>query len=183
MSRQRQRLINTSETRVTRITNGDSDSASRLPERRGLENGMGGAERGLNGRCRLQGGVESGNETENENEDNENNENDGEGEEEEEGEEDGGPLVPFKIPGNTLRVLTRMPLKNTVRSLWRPDSNIPLLFSLSIFRPFFSDFLTLSSVTVPLSLSFSLSPSLSPSFPLFLFLSLFLSLSLSLSLW
>lgn len=91
---QRQRLINTTETRVNRITNGDSDSATRAQGRRGLENGMG-AELGLNGRCRLQR-LESGNETENENEDNENNENDEEGE----GEDDSsGPLVPFKIPG------------------------------------------------------------------------------------
>lgn len=92
---QRQRLINTTETRVNRITNGDSDSAARAQGRRGLENGMGGAEQGLNGRCRLQR-LESGNETENENEDNENNENDEEGE----GEDDNnGPLVPFKVPG------------------------------------------------------------------------------------
>lgn len=92
---QRQRLINTTETRVNRITNGDSDSAARAQGRRGLENGMGVAEQGLNGRCRLQG-LESGNETENENEDNENNENDEEGE----GEDDSnGPLVPFKVPG------------------------------------------------------------------------------------
>ncbi|CAB1344616.1 unnamed protein product [Coregonus sp. 'balchen'] len=51
---ERQRVINTSETRVNQhITNGDSDSAAaRAPERRGLENGRtGGAERGLNGRC------------------------------------------------------------------------------------------------------------------------------------
>lgn len=90
---QRQRLINTTETRVNRITNGDSDPAARAQGRRGLENGMGVAEQGLNGRCRLQR-LESGNETENENEDNENNENDGEG------EDDGdGPLVPFKVPG------------------------------------------------------------------------------------
>ncbi len=92
---QRQRLINTTETRVNRITNGDSDSAARAQGRRGLENGMGGAEQGLNGRCRLQR-LESGNETENENEDNENNENDEEGE----GEDDNnGPLLPFKVPG------------------------------------------------------------------------------------
>ncbi|KAG7238193.1 hypothetical protein INR49_031108 [Caranx melampygus] len=91
---ERQRLINTTETRVNRITNGDSDSAARSQGRRGLENGMGGAEQSVNGRCRLQR-LESGNETENENEDNENNEND----EEREGEDDnGGPLVPFKIP-------------------------------------------------------------------------------------
>lgn len=90
---QRQRLINTTETRVNRITNGDSDPTARAQGRRGLENGTGVAEQGLNGRCRLQR-LESGNETENENEDNENNENDGEG------EDDGnGPLVPFKVPG------------------------------------------------------------------------------------
>lgn len=95
VSLQRQRLINTTETRVNRITNGDSDSGARAQGRRSLENGMGGAEQGLNGRCRLQR-LESGNETENENEDNENNENDEEGE----GEDDGkGPLVPFKVPG------------------------------------------------------------------------------------
>ncbi|GAA6225861.1 sodium/potassium/calcium exchanger 3-like [Lates japonicus] len=106
---ERQRLINTTETRVNRITNGDSDSASRTQGRRGLENGMGGAEQGLNGRCRLQR-LESGNETENENEDNENNEND----EEREGEDDsGGPLVPFKVPAgvcNKLKWLTMWPL-------------------------------------------------------------------------
>lgn len=92
---QRQRVINTTETRVNRITNGDSDSSARAQARQGLENGMGGADQGLNGRYRLQG-VDSENETENENEDNENNENDEEGE----GEDDKhGPLVPFKIPG------------------------------------------------------------------------------------
>uniref|UniRef100_A0A673BDA6 Solute carrier family 24 member 3 n=1 Tax=Sphaeramia orbicularis TaxID=375764 RepID=A0A673BDA6_9TELE len=62
--------------------------------RRGLENGMGGAEQGLNRRCRLQR-LESGNETENENEDNDNNENDEEGEDDNE-----GPLVPFRPPVN-----------------------------------------------------------------------------------
>ncbi|XP_070836477.1 sodium/potassium/calcium exchanger 3-like [Chaetodon trifascialis] len=106
---ERQRLINTTETRVNRITNGDSDSAARAQGRRGLENGMGGAEQGLNGRCRLQR-LESGNETENENEDNENNENDGEGE----GEDDSnGPLVPFKVPAgvcNKLKWMTMWPL-------------------------------------------------------------------------
>lgn len=86
---QRQRLINTTETRVNRITNGDSESASRAQGRRGLENGMGGVEQSVNGRCRLQ-------RLENENEDNENNENDEEGEGE---DESGGPLVPFKVPG------------------------------------------------------------------------------------
>lgn len=90
---QRQRLINTMETRVNRITNGDSESAARAQGRRGLENGMGGVEQGVNGRCRLQ---RLENETENENEDNENNENDEEGEEEDDKE---GPLVPFKVPG------------------------------------------------------------------------------------
>uniref|UniRef100_A0A673BEN4 Solute carrier family 24 member 3 n=1 Tax=Sphaeramia orbicularis TaxID=375764 RepID=A0A673BEN4_9TELE len=100
---ERQRLINTTETRVNRITNGDSESAGRTQGRRGLENGMGGAEQGLNRRCRLQR-LESGNETENENEDNDNNENDEEGEDDNE-----GPLVPFRPPG-TLKWLTMWPL-------------------------------------------------------------------------
>lgn len=93
LHRQRQRLINTTETRVNRITNGDSDSAARALGRRGLENGIGNVEQGLNGRCRLQQ-LESG--VENENEDNENNENDEEGEGEDDNE---GPLVPFRAPG------------------------------------------------------------------------------------
>uniref|UniRef100_A0A3Q2SX20 Solute carrier family 24 member 3 n=1 Tax=Fundulus heteroclitus TaxID=8078 RepID=A0A3Q2SX20_FUNHE len=93
---ERQRLINTTETRVNCITNGDSDSAARVARRQGLENGTGGAEQGFNGRCRLQR-LESGNETENE--DNENNENGEEGEGE---EDDKGPLVPFKVPGTTI---------------------------------------------------------------------------------
>lgn len=89
---QRQRLINTTETRVNRVTHGDSDSVVRVQVRRGLENGMGGAEQGLNGRCRLHR-LESGTKTENENEDNDN-------DEEREGEDDNeGPLVPFKVPG------------------------------------------------------------------------------------
>lgn len=91
---QRQRLINTTETRVNRITNGDSDSVVRVQLRQALENGMSGVEQGLNGRCRLQR-LESG-KTENESEDNDNNEND----EERDGEDDNeGPLVPFKVPG------------------------------------------------------------------------------------
>uniref|UniRef100_A0A3Q3EWK7 Solute carrier family 24 member 3 n=1 Tax=Labrus bergylta TaxID=56723 RepID=A0A3Q3EWK7_9LABR len=102
---ERQRLINTTETRVNRITNGDSDAAARTQGRRSLENGMGAAEQGLNGRCRLQR-LESGNETETENEDNENNENDGEKEGE---DENSGPLVPFKIPGK-LKWLVMWPL-------------------------------------------------------------------------
>lgn len=92
---QRQRLINTTETRVNRFTNGDSESAARAQGRRGLENGIGAIEQGLNGRCRLQR-LESGNDTENENEDNDNNENDEEGEGEDVNE---GPLVPFRVPG------------------------------------------------------------------------------------
>ncbi|KAM4611742.1 sodium/potassium/calcium exchanger 3-like [Polymixia lowei] len=106
---ERQRLINTTETRVNRITNGDSDSAARVLERRALENGMGGAERGRNGRCRVQG-AEPENETENENEDNENNENDEEGEG---ADNRGGPLVPFKIPAgvcNKLKWMAMWPL-------------------------------------------------------------------------
>ncbi|CAI5678977.1 sodium/potassium/calcium exchanger 3 isoform X1 [Oreochromis niloticus] len=104
---ERQRLINTTETRVNRITNGDSESAARAQGRRGLENGMGGAEQGVNGRCRLQ---RLENETENENEDNENNENDEEGEGEDDKE---GPLVPFKVPAgvcNKLKWLIMWPL-------------------------------------------------------------------------
>ncbi|XP_056443261.1 sodium/potassium/calcium exchanger 3-like [Gadus chalcogrammus] len=106
---ERQRLINTSETRVNRITNGDSDSAARAPERRGLENGLGGAERGLNGRGRAQG-AEPAKEAENENEDNDNNANDEEGDGEE-GHD--GPLVPFRIPAgacNKLKWLAMWPL-------------------------------------------------------------------------
>ncbi|XP_068448118.1 sodium/potassium/calcium exchanger 3-like [Clinocottus analis] len=106
---ERQRLINTTETRVNRVTNGDPDSAARVQGRRGLENGMGGAEPGLNGRCGLQR-LESGNETEKENEDNENNENDEDGEGE---DDDHGPLVPFKVPAgacNKLKWLTMWPL-------------------------------------------------------------------------
>lgn len=91
---QRQRLINTTETRVNVITNGDSDSAAKAPGRRGLDNGTGGAEQGLNGRCRLQrlhSGTETGNES-----DEEENKNDAEAE-----GEDGsnGPMVPFRVPG------------------------------------------------------------------------------------
>uniref|UniRef100_A0A3Q1H1P8 Sodium/calcium exchanger membrane region domain-containing protein n=1 Tax=Anabas testudineus TaxID=64144 RepID=A0A3Q1H1P8_ANATE len=101
---ERQRLINTTETRVNRITNGDSDSVVRVQLRQALENGMSGVEQGLNGRCRLQR-LESG-KTENESEDNDNNEND----EERDGEDDNeGPLVPFKVPG-TLKWLTMWPL-------------------------------------------------------------------------
>ncbi|XP_037328698.2 sodium/potassium/calcium exchanger 3-like [Pungitius pungitius] len=105
---ERQRVINTTETQVNCI-NGDHDSAARAQGRRGLGNGMGGAEQGLNGRCRLQR-LESANKPENENEDNENNENDGEGE----GEDDhNGPLAPFKVPAgafNKLKWLTMWPL-------------------------------------------------------------------------
>lgn len=81
---QRQRLINT-----RTLTNGDSDVPVK-GSRRGIENGLSGAERGANAHRDER---EAGNETENE--DNENNEND-----EEEEEEDGeGPFVPFQCPG------------------------------------------------------------------------------------
>uniref|UniRef100_A0AAQ4NQR1 Solute carrier family 24 member 3 n=1 Tax=Gasterosteus aculeatus aculeatus TaxID=481459 RepID=A0AAQ4NQR1_GASAC len=106
---ERQRVINTTETQVNRINNGDHDSAARAQGRRGLGNGMGGAEQGPNGRCRLQR-LESGNRPEDENEDNENNENDGEGEGE---DEHSGPLAPFKVPAgvfNKLKWLTMWPL-------------------------------------------------------------------------
>ncbi|KAK7930711.1 hypothetical protein WMY93_007106 [Mugilogobius chulae] len=104
---ERQRLINTTETRVNRFTNGDSEPASRSQGRWGLENGISALEQGLNGRCRLQR-LESGNETENETDDNDNNENEGEGE-----EDNNGPLVPFKVPAgccNKLKWLFMWPL-------------------------------------------------------------------------
>lgn len=90
----RQRLISTRP-----FSNGDSEVTVKVGSRRGLENGLGGPEKGVKGRRGHhgeddRGGVESGNETENENEDNENNENDEE--EEDVGE---GPFVPFHAPG------------------------------------------------------------------------------------
>uniref|UniRef100_A0A1A8S6L4 Solute carrier family 24 (Sodium/potassium/calcium exchanger), member 3 n=2 Tax=Nothobranchius rachovii TaxID=451742 RepID=A0A1A8S6L4_9TELE len=100
---ERQRLINTTETRINCITNGDSDSAVWVQGRRGLDNGRGGADLGLNGRCRLQR-LESGNEMENEDE----NDMEGDGE-----EESSGPVVPFKIPVgicNKLKWLVMWPL-------------------------------------------------------------------------
>uniref|UniRef100_A0A7N6A1P9 Sodium/calcium exchanger membrane region domain-containing protein n=1 Tax=Anabas testudineus TaxID=64144 RepID=A0A7N6A1P9_ANATE len=96
---ERQRLIHT-----RTLTNGDSDVPVKGGSRRGIENGLSGAERGVNVRNDDQ---EAGNETENE--DNENNEND-----EEEEEEDGeGPLVPFQCPAgafNKLKWLLAWPL-------------------------------------------------------------------------
>ncbi|XP_078144827.1 sodium/potassium/calcium exchanger 3 [Centroberyx gerrardi] len=96
---ERQRLINT-----RTFTNGDSDVPVKGGSRRGVENGLGGADRGVNGR---HDDREAGNETENE--DNENNEND-----EEEEEEDGeGPFVPFQCPAgvcNKLKWLLAWPL-------------------------------------------------------------------------
>ncbi|XP_040905113.1 sodium/potassium/calcium exchanger 3-like [Toxotes jaculatrix] len=96
---ERQRLINT-----RTLTNGDSDVPVKGGSRRGIENGLSGAERGLNIR---HDDRETGNETENE--DNENNEND-----EEEEEEDGeGPFVPFQCPAgvcNKLKWLLAWPL-------------------------------------------------------------------------
>ncbi|XP_061833190.2 sodium/potassium/calcium exchanger 3-like isoform X1 [Nerophis lumbriciformis] len=104
---ERQRLINTTETRVNCITNGNSDSAARAQESESLESGIGSAELGMNGTCTLER-LESA--MENENEDNENNENDGEGQGEDGNE---GPLVPFKAPAgvcNKLKWLTMWPL-------------------------------------------------------------------------
>ncbi|XP_054874685.1 sodium/potassium/calcium exchanger 3 [Amphiprion ocellaris] len=96
---ERQRLINT-----RTLTNGDSDVPVKGVSRRGIENGLSGAERGINVR---HDDREAGNETENE--DNENNEND-----EEEEEEDGeGPFVPFQCPAgvvNKLKWLLAWPL-------------------------------------------------------------------------
>ncbi|KAA8578876.1 hypothetical protein FQN60_005411 [Etheostoma spectabile] len=96
---ERQRLINT-----RTLTNGDSDVPVKVGSRRGIENGLSKAERGVSVRRDDQ---EAGNETETE--DNENNEND-----EEEEEEDGeGPLVPFQCPAgvfNKLKWLVAWPL-------------------------------------------------------------------------
>ncbi|XP_054652174.1 sodium/potassium/calcium exchanger 3-like [Dunckerocampus dactyliophorus] len=86
---ERQRLINT-----RTLTNGDSDGPVKGGNRRTTENGMSGAERGINMRDH-----ETGNETENE--DNENNEND----EEEEEEDREGPFVPFQCPAGALNKL------------------------------------------------------------------------------
>ncbi|XP_061079717.1 sodium/potassium/calcium exchanger 3-like [Conger conger] len=118
---ERQRLISSRS-----FSNGDSEVTVRVPGRRGVENGLGGADRGLNGHRGAAGeddrgggrggggggggggGVEAGNETENENEDNENNE-----EEEEEEEENEGPLLPFHPPAgacNKLKWLVAWPL-------------------------------------------------------------------------
>ncbi|XP_054634274.1 sodium/potassium/calcium exchanger 3-like [Dunckerocampus dactyliophorus] len=100
---ERQRLINTTETRVNCITNGDSDSAAQ--GRWGLENGVSSAEPGLNGRCALKRLA-----MENETKGNENNENDGGGEGDDWNE---GPLVPFRAPAgvcNKLKWLTMWPL-------------------------------------------------------------------------
>ncbi|XP_041645761.1 sodium/potassium/calcium exchanger 3 [Cheilinus undulatus] len=96
---ERQRLINT-----RTLTNGDSDVPVKGGSRRGIENGLSGAERAVGGR---HDDREGGNETENE--DNENNEND-----EEEEEEDGeGPFLPFECPAgvcNKLKWLLAWPL-------------------------------------------------------------------------
>ncbi|KAJ8402709.1 hypothetical protein AAFF_G00363810 [Aldrovandia affinis] len=107
---ERQRMINSKS-----FTNGDPEVTVRIPGRRGMENGLGGAERGLNGRRGGHGdedarGIVDGDETENENEDNENNENDEE--EEEEGENE-GPYVPFHAPAgacNKVKWLLAWPL-------------------------------------------------------------------------
>nr|XP_057939595.1 sodium/potassium/calcium exchanger 3-like isoform X3 [Doryrhamphus excisus] len=102
---ERRRLINTTETRVNCITNGDSDSVAQ--GRWGLENGVSSAEPGFNGRWTLE---RLGSAMENESEDNENNGNDGEGEADDGNE---GPLVPFKAPDgvcNKLKWLTMWPL-------------------------------------------------------------------------
>ncbi|XP_074532218.1 sodium/potassium/calcium exchanger 3 [Halichoeres trimaculatus] len=96
---ERQRLINT-----RTLTNGDSDVPVKGGSRRGIENGLSGAETAVSSRHDDRDG---GNETENE--DNENNGND-----EEEEEEDGeGPFVPFQCPAgvcNKLKWLLAWPL-------------------------------------------------------------------------
>uniref|UniRef100_A0A6Q2WTK7 Sodium/calcium exchanger membrane region domain-containing protein n=1 Tax=Esox lucius TaxID=8010 RepID=A0A6Q2WTK7_ESOLU len=107
---ERQRLISTRP-----FTNGDSEVTVKVASRRCLENGLGGPERGVNGRRGHHGEddggeVEADNDTENENEDNENNENDEEEEEEEGGE---GPFIPFHVPAgccNKIKWLLAWPL-------------------------------------------------------------------------
>ncbi|KAM9808810.1 sodium/potassium/calcium exchanger 3 isoform 1-T1 [Syngnathus typhle] len=100
---ERQRLINTQT-----LINGDSDGPAKgaaAAGKRAIENGLSGAERGVNVRREDH---EAGNETENE--DNENNENDEEEEEEEDGE---GPFVPFQCPAgicNKVKWLLAWPL-------------------------------------------------------------------------
>lgn len=94
---QRQRLIN------SRFSNGDSEVTVKIPGKRGVENGLAGPDRGLNGRKGGhhdddRGGAEAGTDTENENEDNENNEND----EEEEEDDNEGPFVPYRCPGTLI---------------------------------------------------------------------------------
>ncbi|XP_052429240.1 sodium/potassium/calcium exchanger 3 [Carassius gibelio] len=106
---ERQRLIN------SRFSNGDSEVTVKIPGKHGVENGLAGTDRGLNGRKTGhhdddRGGAEAGTDTENENEDNENNEND---EEEEEEDENEGPYVPYRCPGggfNKLKWLLAWPL-------------------------------------------------------------------------
>ncbi|KAI2657837.1 Sodium/potassium/calcium exchanger 3 [Labeo rohita] len=106
---ERQRLIN------SRFSNGDSEVTVKIPGKRGVENGLAGPDRGLNGRKGGhhdddRGGAEAGTDTENENEDNENNEND---EEEEEEDDNEGPYVPYRCPGgglNKLKWLLAWPL-------------------------------------------------------------------------
>lgn len=106
---QRQRLINT-----RNLTNGDSDVPVKGGSRRGIENGLSGAERGVR---------EESNETENE--DNENNEND-----EEEEEEDGeGPFVPFQCPGTCWRgVCVECPVMCLLLAESRKDKLIVVTF-------------------------------------------------------
>uniref|UniRef100_A0A8C2B5Q9 Solute carrier family 24 member 3 n=1 Tax=Cyprinus carpio TaxID=7962 RepID=A0A8C2B5Q9_CYPCA len=106
---ERQRLIN------SRFSNGDSEVTVKIPGKRGVENGLTGPDRGLNGRKGGhhdddRGGAEASTDTENENEDNENNEND---EEEEEEDDNEGPYVPYRCPGggfNKLKWLLAWPL-------------------------------------------------------------------------
>ncbi|KAJ8014125.1 hypothetical protein DPEC_G00037010 [Dallia pectoralis] len=107
---ERQRLIS-----ARPCTNGDSEVTLKGASRRCLENGLGGPDRGVNGRRGHHGEddgreVEADNDTENENEDNENNENDEEEEEEEGGE---GPFIPFHVPAgccNKIKWLLAWPL-------------------------------------------------------------------------
>ncbi|CDQ71529.1 unnamed protein product [Oncorhynchus mykiss] len=89
---ERQRLISTRP-----FTNGDSEVTVKVGGRRGLENGLGGPERGVNGRRGHHGEDDRG----------------GNNEEEEEEEEGEGPFVPFHAPAgccNKIKWLLAWPL-------------------------------------------------------------------------
>ncbi|XP_052007478.1 sodium/potassium/calcium exchanger 3-like [Xyrauchen texanus] len=90
---ERQRLIH------GHFSNGDSEVTVNIPGKRGVENGLAGPDKGLNGRKGVHHeddsrGAEAGTDTENENNDND--------EEEEEEDENKGPFHPLRCPGGCL---------------------------------------------------------------------------------